>query len=90
MSGGQHNDYYCEEGSYSDDEAEDTSSTLPPPDEKMGEEEWQSYFEDQLCDLYTDILRLFNEGGWPIFDKLSYPAFAAFAYASSSKYPCVR
>ena len=71
---------------------EDAGLELPPPprSRRMGEEDWQSHFEDQLLDLYDELKRLHRVGGWPIFDRLTYDQFAAFAWRASSGYPAAR
>lgn len=53
---------------------------------KLGEEDWVGHFEEQLLDMYYELKRMHESGGWPVMDRLSYPQFCEFAYKHSSGY----
>ena len=53
---------------------------------KLGEEDWAGHFEEQLLDMYYELKRMNEQGGWPLLERLTYPAFCEFAYAHSSGY----
>lgn len=71
------------------DMSDDESYQDPPGFEKMSAEEWQDYYEEQLLDAYYTLVDGFGSRGFPLFDKMSFPEFAAFAYEKSSKFRCV-
>lgn len=73
----------------SSDDEQEFYCGVPPRDERMDEETWQAYFQEHLLDAYDAITRAAREAGWPIFDKLTYPKFAEFAWSQSSGYPSV-
>lgn len=73
-----------------DDECASPDVATPKVAERLGEEDWQGYFEEELLDLYDRLTSMHRRGGWPIFDSLTFPEFAEFAWRHSSKYPCAR
>lgn len=74
----------------SSDEDGSGGKKLHKRDGRLGEEDWQGEFEEQLLDLYDSLKAMNRVGGWPIFDKLTYPEFAHFAWKNSSKFPSLR
>lgn len=62
----------------------------PPGFEKLGPEEWQDYFSEELLDAYYTLTEGFSSRGFPIFDNMSFHDFATFAYEKSTKCKCVK
>jgi hypothetical protein len=58
----------------------------PPGFEKLGPEDWQSYYEEELLDAYYALVDGFKARGYPIFEFLTFHDFATFAYEKSSRW----
>ena len=54
--------------------------------QKLSEEDWAGHYEEQLLDMYYELKRCNEQGGWALFEKLTYPLFCEFAYKYSSGY----
>lgn len=70
---------YCSE----DEHVEFDISPLPP--KLLDAEDFEGFYQDELVEMYDALLSWNRNGGWPLFENLSYHDFVDFAWKQSSK-----
>ena len=78
------NDHFEGVGESASD-SDDYEAYIPAITSPLDLEQFEYYWGDELRDLYDLIRESSHKQGWPLFEKITFANFVAFAYENSSK-----